>query len=108
MSAAKPCLGYPSRTAAALALKQRGYSLNEIAAKIGISPQTVGALLSSAKRRKDEQQISIQTDTLTALLKHASRRKIPVHELARQLIETAVEDDLVDAIMDDTPCQGLG
>jgi len=48
----KPCLGYPSRTAAALSLSERGLSLPEIADKIGIPEKNVEALLYSADRAK--------------------------------------------------------
>ena len=36
MSSAKPCLGYPSRTDAVLALRDLGQSDREIARRIGI------------------------------------------------------------------------
>lgn len=50
MGAPKPCLGYPSRTAAALALQAGGLSNAAIAAMIGIGSSTVTALTGRAER----------------------------------------------------------
>lgn len=44
MGGAIPCLGYPSRTAAVLALRGQGLSTREIAVRIGIEVKTVAAL----------------------------------------------------------------
>ncbi len=50
MGAPKPCLGYPSRTAAVHALQQQGLSNSEIAARIGIRVSTVSALGGNPER----------------------------------------------------------
>ncbi|MDX9862181.1 MAG: hypothetical protein RBS99_14825, partial [Rhodospirillales bacterium] len=52
MGAPKPCLGYPSRTAAVLALRGQGLDDVEIAQRIGIRRETVGALACSAEGRQ--------------------------------------------------------
>ena len=52
MSGAKETLGYPSRTDAVLALAAQGLDRRAIAARIGIAPSTVAALVSSAQRAK--------------------------------------------------------
>ena len=48
---AKPCLGYPSRTAAATAMRAEGMTFRQIAERIGINIETVSALLSNRRDR---------------------------------------------------------
>lgn len=50
MGAAKACLGYPSRTAAILAMRANGMATGEIARRIGIPTKTVSALEASLWR----------------------------------------------------------
>jgi len=52
MSNAKPILGYPTRSAAAVALRAAGLSTAEIAAHLGVKHATVTALEHSAGRRR--------------------------------------------------------
>jgi len=110
MGSAKPTLGYPSRTDAVLALRRQGLDDVEIAQRIGIRRGTVGALACSAERRSDRQRRPAETngrtvvfpiDVLDALAPHAAARDISPNELARRLVETAIDEDLVDAILDD-------
>lgn len=108
MAAKKPTLGYPSRTACCLALHDQGKSYHEIAILTGIEPTTVSALLTSGSRARQaracEQNgrtIVFATDLLDMLAPHAIKRKITVNALARRLVEIAVEEGMVDAILDD-------
>lgn len=106
MSAPKPTLGYPSRTAAVLDLRHRGLRDAEIADRIAISVQTVAALAASAKRRKRPSEaggrtVVIPVDVLDRLTPHATARGISTNELVRRLIDTAVDDGMIDAILDD-------
>jgi transcriptional regulator with XRE-family HTH domain len=105
MGKAKPCLGYSSRTACALALQAKGIHYKEIARQIGIKDSTVAALLSGAKRKRpsvDHQRtVCIDSDVLDALRPAAARRGISVNNLCRQLIGCIADDDLADAILDD-------
>lgn len=48
----KETLGYPTRTAAVLALVEQGFDNRAIAQKVGISTSTVSAILVSAARSK--------------------------------------------------------
>lgn len=62
MPTAKPCLGYPSRTAAAVALHAAGKSNIEIAEAIGVTVSTAGALSvgrsrPGRRRKLTEQQV---------------------------------------------------
>lgn len=108
MSVAKPTLGYPSRTAAVVALRGEGLTPAAIAAKIGIKRETVAALEHSARRgrptRPTEEQgrtIVFPIDLLDELRPHAERRSVHVNALVRRLIECIVDDDLVTAVLGD-------
>lgn len=105
MGKAKPSLGYPSRTAAALALDAQGLNYKQIAAKIGCSPSSASALISGAKnpRRSVELQrtVCVEIEVLDALRTAAIRRGISVNKLCRDLLATIADDDLADAILDD-------
>jgi transcriptional regulator with XRE-family HTH domain len=104
----KPTLGYPSRTAAVLALRSAGLSSREIADKVGISTATVTALEHSAgrprKSRPAEEMgrtVLFPTDVLDSLGPHAAKRNMHPNALARLIVETVVDDDMVDAVLDD-------
>ncbi|MCF6271599.1 MAG: hypothetical protein L3J37_00195 [Rhodobacteraceae bacterium] len=105
MGAAKPCLGYPSRTAAALALQAKGFGYKEIARQIGINDSAASALLSSAKRKRPsiehQRTVCVDADVLDALRPAATRRGISVNKLCRRLIGCIADDDIADAILDD-------
>lgn len=118
MGAAKPCLGYPSRTAAVVALRGQGLSTNAIARKIGIEPKTVSALEGSLWRGNLrpikpvssanpnwQNFIRIDPETLAALRAPAARRGLSVQSLVEQLLIVMTDDGLVDALMDDD-CPG--
>jgi len=51
MSSPKPTLGYPTRTAAALALRAEGHPDHVIAEKVGISRNALSGLLSQREKR---------------------------------------------------------
>jgi hypothetical protein len=112
MGSPKPTLGYPSRTAAVLALRQQRLTTAEIGARIGIPPQTVAALeastrrergLSSASEDRGERYRTVlfPIELLRDLRPHAVKRDITVNELARQIVEAAIQGKLVDAVLDD-------
>ncbi len=109
MGAAKPCLGYASRTDAVLALRTSGLTTRQIAARIGVEEKTVTALEHSAGRprrtpRPAEQlgrTILFPIDILDSLGPHAARRGIHPNSLARQIVETVVDEGLIDSVLDD-------
>lgn len=110
MAGPKPALGYPSRTAAVLAMRAEGKDTHAIAKAIGISAKAVGALEHSAAGRKREQSTSrdsmqravlLPWDVLAKLQPHAEQRAITANHLARLLVVAVVRDGLVDAVMDD-------
>ncbi len=109
MSSPKPCLGYPSRTAAIHDLRKLGWTTREIARRIGISDKNVIALECSSGRARREpspttelgRTLVVPTDVLCALGPHAARRGITVNHLARLILTTVVDEGMVDAVMDD-------
>jgi len=113
MGAAIPCLGYPSRTSAVLALRGQGLSTREIARRIGIAEKTVSALEGSASRTDrgagqglgrstlKQHTVCIDNDVLQTLRPHAERRDVSVNQLVRDLLRILADDSLVDALLDD-------
>lgn len=110
MGAPIPTLGFPSRTAAAMALEKAGLSRDEIAARIGVDKFAVANLISYGKRaprrsrpsEKAARTVAVPTDILDALIPAAERRAVSVNQLVRDLLSViADETSLVDAIMDD-------
>ncbi len=114
MGAAKPCLGYPSRTAAVLALRAQGNDTQAIARSIGIEPKTVTALEASlwcgnlrpirpiSPASADFRNlIRVDPETLAKLRPTASKRGLSVAALIEQLFIVMTDDGLVDALLDD-------
>lgn len=106
MSAPKPTLGYPSRTAAVMALRKKGMTDAAIAERMGIDINAVSALAASGRRAKRPAEVQGKTvvfpiDILDRLRPHADRRGISCNELARRLIETAIDEGMIDAVLDD-------
>ena len=110
MGSAKPCLGYPSRTAAVAGLRSQGLTTRMIADAIGIAEKTVIALECSGARSTAREPlpgavagrgVTVPIDILNALAPHAAKRGCHTHTLARAILAIVVDDDMVDAIMDD-------
>ena len=75
---------------------------------MGISPNTVSGLLGSARRQRRSKPaerhgktILFPDDVLDRLRPHAERRGISCNELARRLVETSIEEGMIDAVLDD-------
>jgi hypothetical protein len=106
MAKGKPTLGYPSRTEAVLALRRQQLTTHAIAERIGIQPKTVLSLETSATRSLRRRSQNCRTvvfpiDLLNALGPHAARRGVSANELARRVVEAALDDKLIDAVLDD-------
>lgn len=104
MPKAEPCLGYPSRTAAASALHVEGLDNKEIGRRIGRDAANVAALLAHAKNRgnqRGEVRVSFDPEVIEGLRGHAIKRGVTVHKLLRLLADVIIDDDLVDGILDD-------
>jgi len=91
-----------------VALRQAGLSTGEIAERVGISREGVVAAEHSAARSR-ARRMSGETgrtvvfpDALLARLDpHAARRGIHRNSLARRIVETVVDENMVDAVLDD-------
>lgn len=105
MGLRKQTLGYPSRTDAVVALRRQGKSTHEIAERIGIQPKNVAALENSALRSKKRtfgnRTVVFPVEVLARLVPHANRRDVSANELARRIVEHALDDNMIDAILDD-------
>ncbi|CAA0130238.1 Uncharacterised protein [Starkeya nomas] len=104
----KPTLGWPTRTKAVLALREMKMTTREIAAAIGIDVKTVCALEASAVRairerpqRQRGRAILLPLDVFDALGPEAARRNISPAALARLLVETVVDENMIGAVLDD-------
>lgn len=103
-----PTLGYPTRQAAIEALHDDGLSVEEIAQKIGISQETVRVVLCHVRngRRRCWHRvltctIVVPTTTLDRLRVDADARGVSVNKLVRLLLDHIVDDNMVNAVLDD-------
>jgi hypothetical protein len=109
MSRGKPTLEFNTRTDAVLALRAQRLSTAAIADGLGIAVKTVTALEHSAgrarraPRRAEElcRTVLFPVEVLDALGPHAARRGLHPNHLARLIVETVLDDGLVDAVLDD-------
>lgn len=115
MPAPIPCLGHASITNAVMALISEGLSSGEILRRVNVAlgrdpgdrraNNLVYSLCSTGgPRRKVLSSVSfaLEREDMRLLEAAARRRGCYVRHVARRLIETAVRDDLIDAILDDT------
>lgn len=112
MSVSKPTNGYPSRTAAVVAMRGQGVRDSVIAQRLGIEPKTVSALAISAERKAARRAtetgwnpprsaLILPEDVKRRLRKAAVVRGVSVYQLALTIVEIAATNGLVDAILDD-------
>lgn len=114
--ASKPCLGYPSRSAAIRGLRSDGLTNQQIAEKTGIPVNNITALVPltpkpeslpiarEAGYRVGEQnvaRIGLNFEVRQMLRPFAAKRGMAVETLITDLIEKIAEDRLADAVMDD-------
>ena len=109
----KPIAGFPSRTAACLALRAKGLTDRQIADELGLYPSDVSALIATKLRRmpgrparenplhENGRTVVVSNDVLDALAPHAARRGISVNQIARNLLAQVIDDAIVDAVLDD-------
>lgn len=105
-----PRHGYPSSTQAVVSLRAQGLTVRQTAETLGIAETAVTSLEHYARRRGKREPrkrvgrpwtASFPEATLDALMPHARARDITPAELARRLVSTALDHDLIDAILDD-------
>ncbi|OCJ63992.1 hypothetical protein A6U96_09315 [Agrobacterium tumefaciens] len=112
----KPCLGYPSRSAAIRGLRADGLTNRQIAEKTGIPLNNVCALVPKTPKppsvpidrdtsyRLGEQnvaRIGLNYEIRQMLRPFAAKRGMAVETLITDLVEKIAEDRLADAVMDD-------
>ena len=108
MAAPIPTLGYRSRTAACIALRDQGLTDAAIADRIGIDEKRVAALLYGADnparycpKSKKRHKVMVRATTLDALARHAHRRGETTDRLAARILDTVTTENLIDAVLDD-------
>lgn len=99
----KPTLGHASLSAAIVALRNQQYCTREIASLCKTSIENVYALEHTAARKLVVVRVPVVT--MAALAPHAERRNMHPNDLIRSLLRQAVDDQLVDAILDDAPAE---
>lgn len=102
MPKAIPTLGYPTRTAAILALTAKGEDIRLIAKKIGITPKQAECLLYAERsNRSPRGTMQIEKSILSALDPHAKQRNLNSRQLAERILKVVAESGLIDAVLDD-------
>jgi len=100
-----PCLGYPSRTAAVLALRSAGQSTAQIAQRVNITKKQVLALEDSAARSRTAGTAVTRVEIVpgvAALLEQAAvKRGMTIRQLGATILETVAVEKMVDAVLDD-------
>lgn len=103
MANTRPVLGYPSTTAAILAMRVEQRSTQEIAEAVGLQPSLVlqrEYQARNAVKRTSHRQITL-TRTLTLQLEaEAQRLAMSPARLAHLLLSILVEEGLAPAILD--------
>ena len=99
----RPTLGHPTRTDAVMAMRGEGVAPGAIAATMGISTEAVSAFETYGRRRAGfgNRTCLLPGELLDALRIDAEARGVTANALVRRLIETIVDEGLVDAVLDD-------
>lgn len=111
MTRARPSLGYPSRSAACRALRLEGLDNTQIIARfraVGetITTEQISALLTYQTSRKAG-RLNLGRAVIERLGPHAAQRGITSTELAERLLAVIASDQMVDAVLDDRPCNKI-
>jgi len=99
MSKRIPTLGYRSRTEAAIALLKE-HSVAEVAEMLETSEKNVRNL-SYGSRESKPHHIKIGGIIEKALRPHAARRSMSIDDFVRYFLRTAIEAQIIDAVLDD-------
>lgn len=111
MPRAVPTLGYPTRREAFIALSREGLSSREIARRVnaadpdaGVNAQVVSKYLSEIRARRSGTlplTLNLRGDDYAALQAAAVERSTRADALARRIVLAALQEKLIDAILDD-------
>lgn len=106
-----PTLGFPTRRAAFVALAMEGRNPAQIAARVnaahagaGLTARQVTTYLSVLRikgRESVPMLLRLPVETFEQLMSEARSRNSRADYLARRLVEAAVSDNLINAILDD-------
>lgn len=105
-------MGYATKTAAVLAMRDQGKGISEIARILGITPNAASGLESCARRARNRaaKKISATGSTVADLIPltarqrlrpHAAKRGVSTDRLIADLVIAIAESNLVDAVLDD-------
>lgn len=107
MSAPKPILGYPSKTAAILALRAQNMQTAEIADMLGMKSNAVAAIESSARNNAalrslggKVRAIALSSEEIDKLIIHAFAWKVRPSHLATQIVAAVLSKGMVDAVLE--------
>lgn len=101
MANSKATMGYPSRTAAVMAMRAEGMTLRQVAERLGITFQAVSALECSARRQAARLTVQVPGEIAIRLDAAARQRGMRQKELALRILEIVTGDSLIDAVLDD-------
>lgn len=98
-----PILGYPSKTAAAVALTYEGLSIESIAYRFedGTTPRQIENLLYYAALAKNHSVIKVSIANARQLEFIARKRGITPSALCEKIMAIALRENLITAILDD-------
>lgn len=92
-----PIAGFSSRKEAVIELTRRGLRPCQIEKETGIDARCATAYLHSAGKRR----IIFDEDVIDDLEPYAKPRGLTASEVARRIVLRTLEDELVDAVLDD-------
>lgn len=95
----KPVAGFPTQVAACAALADSGLEPEQIAARIGRDANHVRAVLRRLQVGEHVRTLALPATVLPGLREPAAARGITVAELAVELLDVIVRDDLFDALL---------
>lgn len=105
-------MGYATKTAAVLAMREQGKGISEIARILGISENAASGLESCAKRARNRsaKRVSLSGSTVADLIPltvrqrlrpHAAKRGVSTDRLIADLVTAIADGNLIDAVLDD-------
>lgn len=103
MSKLQPALGYPSKSAAALALWRKGLLQREIAIQLNVKPGTVGALIGHAaamerSARRDQLRVTLDRQSRMALAEAASARGVDANTLLARMLQMLARSEPIEPV----------
>lgn len=104
----KPAAGFASQAAACAVLSESGLSPHEIAQKIERHPNHVRAILRRLSLGERPRSFNLPTRVAGSLAPAAAARGLSPLQLATQLLEQIVRDDLFEALLGEPEGQPRG